>query len=143
MSTEVKDINPVDLHVGMRVRSRRKSLGLTQEALAKSIGLTFQQVQKYERGANRISASKLYEMALFLKVPVSFFYEGFVPGSNGEPFMESASERSVHDFLATGEGIELAEAFPRIKGALRRRKILELVRAMSLDADDAPVRERH
>lgn len=143
MSTEVKDINPVDLHVGTRVRLRRKFLGLTQEALANSIGLTFQQVQKYERGANRISASKLYEMSTFLKVPVSYFYEGFVAGSGGEPFIESASERSVHDFLSTGEGIELAEAFPRIKGALRRRKILELVRVLGVDADDAPVRDRH
>ncbi len=143
MSTEVKDINPVDLHVGTRVRLRRKFLGLTQEALANSIGLTFQQVQKYERGANRISASKLYEMSTFLKVPVSYFYEGFVTTNSGEAFVESDSERSVHDFLSTGEGIELAEAFPRIKGALRRRKILELVRSLGGEGDDVPARARH
>ncbi|MFT4075090.1 MAG: helix-turn-helix transcriptional regulator [Asticcacaulis sp.] len=129
MIIDIKDKNPVDLHVGSRVRLRRKLLGLSQEALGNALGLTFQQVQKYERGANRISASKLHEMARFLKVPVPYFFEGV--GGEEDGFVESDSERSVHDFLATVEGVELAEAFPRIRSASRRRKLLELVKALS------------
>jgi len=130
MTTDAKEKNPVDLHVGARVRLRRKFLGLSQEALGNALGLTFQQVQKYERGANRISASKLHETARFLKVPVAYFFENFGMANNDEHFAESASERSVHAFLATGEGVELAEAFPRIRSAQRRRKLLELVKAL-------------
>ena len=130
MITDAKDKNPVDLHVGARVRLRRKFLGLSQEALGNALDLTFQQVQKYERGANRISASKLHEIARFLKVPVTYFFEGFGMTSGDEAFVESDSERSVNDFLATGEGVELAEAFPRIRSTQRRRKVLELVKAL-------------
>jgi len=130
MITDEKEKNPVDLHVGARVRLRRKSLGLSQEALGNALGLTFQQVQKYERGANRISASKLHETARFLKVPVAYFFDNFATTESNEPFTESASEQAIHTFLATAEGVELAEAFPRIRNAQRRRKLLELVKAL-------------
>lgn len=127
--------NPVDLHVGARVRMRRKFLGMSQEGLAETIELTFQQVQKYERGSNRISASKLYEIARALKAPVAYFFEGYGENEAVEGFSESESEQFVHGFLMTTEGIELAEAFPRIKNAKHRRRILELVRALAEDED--------
>jgi transcriptional regulator with XRE-family HTH domain len=131
--TDLKEINPVDLHVGGRIRMRRKFLGLSQEQLAESIKLTFQQVQKYERGANRVSASKLFEIAKTLKVPVAYFFDGYAASELPEGFNESQSEQFVHGFLMTTEGIELAEIFPRIKSPKHRRKILELVRAMTED----------
>ena len=127
--------NKVDLHVGARVRMRRKFLGMSQEGLAETIELTFQQVQKYERGSNRISASKLYEISRALKAPVAYFFEGYGENEAVEGFSESESEQFVHGFLMTTEGIELAEAFPRIKNAKHRRRILELVRALAEDDD--------
>lgn len=128
--------NPVDLHVGARVRMRRKFLGMSQEGLAETIDLTFQQVQKYERGSNRISASKLFEIGRALKTPVAYFFEGYGASEPVEGFSESESEQFVHGFLMTTEGIELAEAFPRIKNAKHRRRILELVRALA-EGEDA------
>ncbi|ESQ75697.1 helix-turn-helix domain-containing protein [Asticcacaulis sp. AC402] len=127
--------NPVDLHVGARVRMRRKFLGMSQEGLAEVIDLTFQQVQKYERGSNRISASKLYEIARALKAPVAYFFEGYGESEAVEGFSESESEQFVHGFLMTTEGIELAEAFPRIRSAKLRRKVLELVRVLGENED--------
>ncbi|ESQ90517.1 Cro/Cl family transcriptional regulator [Asticcacaulis sp. AC460] len=128
--------NPVDLHVGARVRMRRKFLGMSQEGLAEVIDLTFQQVQKYERGSNRISASKLYEISRALKAPVAYFFEGYGETEAVEGFSESESEQFVHGFLMTTEGIELAEAFPRIRSAKLRRKVLELVRVLG-ESEDA------
>jgi transcriptional regulator with XRE-family HTH domain len=136
MAFDDNSINPVDLHVGARVRMRRKFLGLSQSDLADAIKLTFQQVQKYERGSNRISASKLFEISKFLKAPVAYFFEGYAEGETPEGFNESDSERFVHDFLMTTEGIELAEAYPRIKSAKHRRKILDLVRSLSEDTPE-------
>ena len=125
--------NPVDLHVGLRVRLRRRELGVSQEKLAESIGLTFQQVQKYERAANRVSASKLWEMARALKTSISYFFEGL-----GDPAEQTADDAPdgpppAHAFLLTPEGLELAAAFPKIRKARVRRKILDLVRAMVED----------
>ena len=133
MTTQDNQSNPVDLHVGGRVRMRRKFLGLSQTDLADSLGLTFQQVQKYERGSNRISASKLFEIARTLKVPVAYFFEGYGQNEAVEGFTESQSEQAVHGFLMTTEGIEIAEAFPRIKNAKHRRKVMELVRTLAED----------
>lgn len=123
--------NPIDLHVGARVRMRRKFLGKSQSELADALGLTFQQVQKYERGFNRISASKLYDTARVLLVPVGYFFEGF--GEAESALNESESEQAIHGFLMTTEGIELAEAFPRIQAGRLRRKVLDLVRALADD----------
>jgi transcriptional regulator with XRE-family HTH domain len=121
--------NPIDRHVGLRIRMRRKELGISQERLAEAIGLTFQQVQKYERAANRVSASKLWEMARALSTSIGYFYEGLsdepeAPGSN-------LPRETVQDFLLTPEGLELAASFPKIPTARLRRKILDLVRAMA------------
>jgi transcriptional regulator with XRE-family HTH domain len=121
--------NPIDRHVGLRIRMRRKELGISQERLAEAIGLTFQQVQKYERAANRVSASKLWEMARTLNTSVAYFYEGL-----GEPALSSVSNmprETVQDFLLTSEGLELAAIFPKIARGRLRRKVLELVRAIA------------
>jgi transcriptional regulator with XRE-family HTH domain len=119
--------NPIDRHVGLRIRMRRKELGVSQEKLAESIGLTFQQVQKYERAANRVSASKLWEMAKALNTSVAYFYEGL---GGSERNGSNLPSETVQDFLLTSEGMELAASFPRIGQPRVRRKILELVRAM-------------
>ena len=92
-------------------------------------------MQKYERGSNRISASKLWEISKTLKAPIQYFLEGYAEGEPVEGFSESNSEQSVHSFLMTTEGIELAEAFPRIDNAKHRRRILELVRALAEDEE--------
>ncbi|MBS0361659.1 MAG: helix-turn-helix transcriptional regulator [Proteobacteria bacterium] len=125
--------NPVDRHVGLRIRMRRKELGISQERLAESIGLTFQQVQKYERAANRVSASKLWEMSRALHTNVSYFYEGL--GGDGDAHGANLPREAMQDFLMTPEGIELASLFPRINRARVRRKILDLVRAMAGEPD--------
>jgi transcriptional regulator with XRE-family HTH domain len=129
----VQGPNPIDRHVGLRIRMRRKELGISQERLAESIGLTFQQVQKYERAANRVSASKLWEMSRALSTNIGYFYEGLgdaieAPGSN-------LPRESMQDFLLTPEGMELAAIFPKIAKTRVRRKILDLVRAMVGEPD--------
>ena len=125
--------NPVDRHVGLRIRMRRKELGISQERLADSIGLTFQQVQKYERAANRVSASKLWEMARALNTSISYFYEGLtdLPEAAGSNLPREA----VQEFLMTPEGIELASTFPKIPRGRVRRRVLDLVRAMAGEPD--------
>ena len=125
--------NPIDRHVGLRIRMRRKELGVSQERLAESIGLTFQQVQKYERAANRVSASKLWEMSRALNTSISYFYEGL--SDTPEPPGSNLPRETVQDFLMTPEGLELASSFPKIPHGRLRRKILDLVRVMSEDSD--------
>ena len=125
--------NPVDVHVGLQVRLRRKELKISQEKLAETLGLTFQQVQKYERGANRVSASKLYEIAAALRAPVAYFFDGLADptGEDLDGALVPASEEStVHSFLMTPEGLELAKLFPSIAPSLVRRRLLDLVRAL-------------
>ena len=118
---------------------RRKLLGVSQEQLADSLGLTFQQVQKYERGANRVSASKLYEIAKTLQVPVSFFFDGLADPMDGSDGAEVGlqAERIVQEFLTTPEGLDLAEVFPKIGRGRVRRQVLDLVRAMAEEASRA------
>jgi transcriptional regulator with XRE-family HTH domain len=133
-TSEDRSPNPVDLHVGSRVRMRRRLRGVSQEKLADSLGLTFQQVQKYERGANRISASKLYEIAASLQTPVGYFFEGLAdPSGDGLTAGDGGSEQVVHDFLMTSEGLELATLFPRLRRGRLRRRFLDLVRAIVED----------
>src|ERR1043166_8695134 len=121
--------NPIDKHVGSRVRMRRMMLSMSQEKLGDALDLTFQQVQKYEKGANRIGASRLQQIANILQVPVSFFFEG-APHIAGQPssgFGEAPSPAYVSDFLATTDGLALTKAFMRIKDAKLRRRIVDLV----------------
>ena len=119
--------HPIDRHVGLRIRMRRKELRISQEKLAEEVGLTFQQIQKYERAANRVSASKLWELAKALRTSVSYFYEGLGDGA-GE--LMSSPDTRAQDFLLSAEGMELAETFPKITRSRLRRKVLELVRTL-------------
>jgi transcriptional regulator with XRE-family HTH domain len=140
-TTGARSPNPVDLHVGGRIRMKRKVLGVSQERLAEALGLTFQQVQKYERGANRVSASKLYEIARFLQAPVSYFFEGLADPTDGDASNASdGPEQFVHDFLMTPEGLELAATFPKIRKGRVRRRVLELVRTLA-DEDIEPAED--
>lgn len=123
--------NPIDLHVGARIRMRRKILGVSQERLAEDLGLTFQQVQKYERGANRVSASKLYEIARSLQSSVAYFFDGLADPTDADGMAETGAEQFVHDFLMTPEGLEMASLFPKISRPKVRRRILDLVRSMA------------
>jgi len=124
--------NPIDKHVGSRVRMRRMMLAMSQERLGDALGLTFQQVQKYEKGTNRIGASRLQQISLILQVPVSFFFEG-APAPPGDPgeFGEAPSPAYVTDFLATTDGLTLVKAFTRIPNAKLRRRIVDLVEEMA------------
>ena len=132
--------HPVDRHVGLRIRMRRKELNISQEKLAEALGLTFQQVQKYERAANRVSASKLFEIARALNANVAYFYEGLSVADELEPPV-AAPNLEAHAFLLTAEGAELANLFPKLGRSRVRRKVLELVRAIvgAEQETDAPV----
>ena len=121
--------NPIDRHVGSRVRMRRMMLSMSQEKLGDALGLTFQQVQKYEKGANRIGASRLQQISRILQVPVSFFFDGAPaqPGDKPNGFEDAPSPSYVADFLSTSDGLALTKAFVRIKNAKLRRRIVDLV----------------
>lgn len=134
-----KSPNPIDIHVGSRVRLRRMMLGMSQEKLGEHLGITFQQIQKYEKGTNRIGASRLQAIARVLSVPVAFFFEdapGLAPVAGDQGFDEQASTSYVVDFLSSSEGLALNKAFIRIKDPKQRRKVVELVKAMAGDEDE-------
>ena len=131
--------NAIDLHVGKRLRRRRRLLGLTQQQLAESIGIRFQQIQKYECGANRVTASRLYELAVALNVPVNYFFEGLqaapaVPGAPGAP----ANDRDLiaADVLSQKETLELIRAYYKL-GERPRRRLLDLAKALQDESTDA------
>src|SRR5208283_2129221 len=129
--------NPIDKHVGSRVRMRRMMLGMSQEKLGNSLSLTFQQVQKYEKGTNRIGASRLQQISHILQVPVSFFFEGAPnvggPLARGEGMREAPSPAYISDFLATSDGLALTKAFMRISDSKLRRRIVDLVEQIASD----------
>ncbi len=115
---------------------RRMLVGLSQEKLGERLGLTFQQVQKYEKGSNRVSASRLYQMAQILSVPVQFFFEDLPEQAKGEfgksgGFAESSQEAMIMDFLSSSEGLQLNKALSEISDAAVRRKVVELVKAIA------------
>ena len=130
--------NPIDKHVGSLVRMRRMMLGMSQEKLGNSLGLTFQQVQKYEKGTNRIGASRLQQISQILEVPVSFFFEGAptVGAARADGLTEAPSPAYVSEFLATADGLALTKAFTRISDAKLRRRIVELVEQIALGEKD-------
>jgi transcriptional regulator with XRE-family HTH domain len=121
--------NPIDKHVGSRVRMRRMMLSMSQEKLGDALGLTFQQVQKYEKGTNRIGASRLQQISNILQVPVSFLFEGapHIGGERNAGMSEAPSPAYVSDFLATSDGLSLTKSFMRIKNSKLRRRIVDLV----------------
>lgn len=124
--------NEIDFHVGKRIRRRRRLLGLTQQQLAESVGIRFQQIQKYESGANRVSASRLYEIAEALDAPVQYFYEG-LESSGVEPAADGDGVAS--DILSQKETLDLVRAYYKLNERPRRR-LLELARA--LDPEQRP-----
>jgi transcriptional regulator with XRE-family HTH domain len=128
--------NPIDVHVGARVRLRRMLLGMSQEKLGEHLGLTFQQIQKYEKGINRIGASRLFDLSQVLGVPVQFFYEELAVGGAGADagFGERPAESYAVEFLGSREGLELNKAFARISDPRVRRSIVDLVRAFAGEA---------
>ena len=122
-----KEPNPVDRHVGNRIHMRRIMLDMSQEKLGEALGLTFQQVQKYEKGTNRVGASRLQQISEVLQEPVAFFFEGRPGETPGGGFDEASSPVYVTDFLATSEGLSLTRAFMRIADPKLRRSIVDLV----------------
>jgi transcriptional regulator with XRE-family HTH domain len=119
--------NPIDIHVGKRIRMRRLFLGMNQETLANALGLTFQQVQKYEGGANRVSASRLSAMADILGVPISFFFSDLQTDDNPQ----SAQEQESRERMERPETIELIRLYYAIPDALVRQQFLEMVKAVA------------
>jgi transcriptional regulator with XRE-family HTH domain len=132
-----KTPDPIDRHVGSRVRMQRVLMKMSQERLGESLGLTFQQVQKYEKGTNRIGASRLQQISKTLNVPPSFFFEGAPTSmdSSAPGFAEESSSQFVVDFLSTSEGLHLNRAFARIRDAKVRKRIIDLVTALA-DQDE-------
>jgi transcriptional regulator with XRE-family HTH domain len=129
--------NPIDAHVGGRLRSRRLMLGMNQTKVGNAIGVTFQQLQKYEKGTNRVSASRLQQLCMLLGVPIAFFFEGAplavgLPDSADRP---APSPTYVNDFLASTDGVALLKAFTRIRSAKLRRAIVGLVQDVSPEAN--------
>jgi len=138
--------NPIDVHVGSRVRFRRMLLGMSQEKLGEKLGLTFQQIQKYEKGINRIGASRLFDLAQVLGVPVQFFYEEAPAGVEaqaltGVGYGEKPAENSIVEFLRSRDGLELNKAFVRISDVKARRAIVELVRSLAHDETSEAIGE--
>ena len=126
-----KQANPIDAQVGNRVRIRRMLIGMSQEKLGDLLGLTFQQVQKYEKGVNRIGAGRLFEMARILGVPIDFFYEG-VESAEGRPgFAEPEGAPPVMEFVSSGEGLQLSLAFMKIRDPKVRKRVLDLVKSLA------------
>lgn len=129
MPDQKKQPNPIDVYVGSRIRMRRNILGMSQEKLGEHLGITFQQIQKYEKGTNRVGASRLQAIASILEVPPSFFFDG-APGGQ-EVLMEEGQSTYMVDFLSSTEGIQLNRAFARIEDPKIRRKVIDLVRALA------------
>ncbi|MET3589775.1 transcriptional regulator with XRE-family HTH domain [Bartonella silvatica] len=129
MTEAKKKPDPIDIYVGTRIRLRRNILGLTQEKLGEKLGITFQQVQKYEKGTNRIGASRLQAIAEIMDVPVSYFFDKNLNTQLGDGFAES--DNDFMDFCSSSEGIQLMRAFTNISDAKVRRKIIDLAKALS------------
>lgn len=132
-----KKPNPIDIHVGSRIRLRRNMLGMSQEKLGESLGITFQQIQKYEKGTNRVGASRLQAIASILNVPVAFFFEDAPGHEGGNPggLAEDSSTTYVVDFLNSPEGLQLNRAFVRIADSKVRRRVVDLVKALAEDEE--------
>jgi transcriptional regulator with XRE-family HTH domain len=124
--------NPIDSHVGARLRMRRVVVGMSQERLGAALNITFQQIQKYEKGANRIGASRLQELARILQVPPAYFFDGAPSGeASAAGFAESGASSYVVDFLSTSEALQLNRAFALIRDPIVRRRILDLVTSLA------------
>ena len=130
----MRSADEVDAHVGRRLRRRRTSLGISQEQLGAALGLTFQQIQKYEKGQNRIGAGRLYRLANILSVPVQYFFEGLTNGADA-PMLPAGEtpESEIQAFVSSPEGRALSSGFVRIGDPATRRRIIELVATLAGD----------
>lgn len=131
--------NPVDVHVGMRLRLRRQVLKMSQERLGNKLGVTFQQIQKYERGSNRVGASRLWKISQVLNVDVGFFFDGLEEEGSISEFAADDQLPIVYDFIKSTDGVALAKAVSQINNKAVRRQVLELARALSkasIDKED-------
>lgn len=131
-----KQPNTIDAQVGNRVRLRRMLIGMSQERLGELLGLTFQQVQKYEKGVNRIGAGRLFHVAQILGVPIEYFYEGVADQLPAKGFAEDGGRPPVMEFLSSGEGLQLSLAFMRIRDPKVRKRVLDLVKSLA-DEDES------
>lgn len=128
--------HPIDTHVGSRVKLRRMILGMSQDALGKALGLTFQQIQKYEKGVNRIGASRLFELSELLEVPIQFFYDDYgdaVPAGGG--FAEPDAAEAFMELVNSPEGVQLCRYFAGIKDPKVKRRVLDLVKTIAETED--------
>lgn len=127
-----KKPNPTDVHVGSRIRLRRNMLSMSQEKLGDMLGITFQQIQKYEKGTNRVGASRIQAISEILEVPVAFFFED-IPAHGAAPrgFSEDSSVTRAMDFVTSAEGLQLNRAFVRITDAKVRRRLIDLVKTLA------------
>lgn len=135
-----KQANPIDAQVGNRVRLRRMLIGMSQERLGELLGLTFQQVQKYEKGVNRIGAGRLFEVSRILGVPIDYFYEGVngqMPGGDATAGV-TADSPPIMEFVSSGEGLQLSLAFMRIRDPKVRKRVLDLVKSLVEDVEKEP-----
>jgi transcriptional regulator with XRE-family HTH domain len=133
-----KQPNPVDAQVGNRVRLRRMLIAMSQEKLGQFLGLTFQQIQKYEKGVNRIGAGRLFNIARVLGVPITYFYEDTTGDEAMPGFAEVAGPPPVMEFLGSAEGLQLSLAFMRIREPKVRKRVIELVKSLAGDEDPTP-----
>lgn len=130
MVVNKKKSNPIDVYVGSRIRLRRMMLGMSQEKLGESLGITFQQIQKYEKGTNRVGASRLQNISAVLNVPVFFFFQG-APGESEEKANDFSESNVAVEFLSSREGLQLNRTFIKIKDQKVQRKIVELVKTLA------------
>ncbi|MDZ4775884.1 MAG: helix-turn-helix transcriptional regulator [Alphaproteobacteria bacterium] len=139
--SEERIANSVDKRIGQRVKQRRLEMGMSQERLAELLGVTFQQIQKYEKGVNRVAASRLFELASALGVGLAYFFEGLTAGSPHEGIRGGVAEDGqgfVYDMLASPEGQQLLQIFGQIRSAKVRRRVVDLVRTLAEeDAEDS------
>jgi transcriptional regulator with XRE-family HTH domain len=130
-----KQANPIDAQVGNRLRLRRMMIGMSQERLGELLGLTFQQVQKYEKGVNRIGAGRLFEVARILGVPIQYFYESVSDQLASAPGFAERDSPPVIEFVSSGEGMQLSLAFMRIKDPKVRKRVLDLVKSLGEESE--------
>jgi len=140
---KMKTPNQTDLHVGARVRVRRMQLGVSQTGLGDRVGVTFQQIQKYEKGSNRISASRLYQISRILNVPVQYFFDDVPDGdrhptNSGNGGRERGATHEIIDFISSAEGLQLNKAFAEIGDPVVRRKLVELLKTLAEKPDGVP-----
>ncbi|MEM9170572.1 MAG: helix-turn-helix transcriptional regulator [Pseudomonadota bacterium] len=140
--TKEKSPHPIDVHVGARVKLRRTLIGMSQDKLGEALGLTFQQIQKYEKGVNRIGASRVFEISRVLGVPIQFLFDDYeAPGETANGFAEGETDGSFMQVMNTPESIQLCRYFSEIGDARVRRSVLDLVRSIATGAAGAVAKD--